>query len=215
MSELTKRLFSSCVLILLIYLSLLSSILLFALIYLVNFFSLVEFYMIFKKIFKNKKLYLFYVAITFFFYLTFFSVIIWTYLIPLNSEKIISITFILLICTLTDIGGFVVGKTIGGKKITKISPKKTYSGVIGSFLLPLTICYLFYNNFIHHFDFNINVFVIIIFVSTISQLGDLIISFLKRKASIKDSGSIIPGHGGVLDRIDGILLGLPIGIILI
>ena len=215
MSELTKRLFSSCVLILLIYLSLLSSILLFALIYLVNFFSLVEFYMIFKKIFKNKKLYLFYVAITFFFYLTFFSVIIWTYLIPLNSEKIISITFILLICTLTDIGGFVVGKTIGGKKITKISPKKTYSGVIGSFLLPLIICYLFYNNFIHHFDFNINVFVIIIFVSTISQLGDLIISFLKRKANIKDSGSIIPGHGGVLDRIDGILLGLPIGIILI
>ena len=121
----------------------------------------------------------------------------------------------LLICSLTDIGGYLVGKSVGGKKINKISPKKTYSGVVGSFILPLIICYLFDIYLNDQSNFSFNVITIIISVSFISQLGDLLISFLKRKAKIKDTGNIIPGHGGILDRIDGILLGLPLGIYLI
>ena len=145
----------------------------------------------------------------------FFSFLIWSYLIPLNKEKIISVIFILLICSLTDIGGYFIGKTIGGKKFNKISPNKTYSGVVGSFILPLIICYFFYVYFNNQLSFSLNVITIIISVSFISQLGDLLISFFKRKAKIKDTGNIIPGHGGILDRIDGILLGLPLGIYLI
>ena len=130
-------------------------------------------------------------------------------------EKIVSLIFILLICSLTDIGGYLVGKTIGGKKFNKISPNKTYSGVVGSFILPLIICYFFYIYLNNYFSFNTNVLIIIITVSIVSQLGDLLISFFKRKAKIKDTGNILPGHGGILDRIDGILLGLPLGIYLI
>ena len=148
-------------------------------------------------------------------YLTFFSLSIWVFLVPFNIEKIISLIFILLICSLTDIGGYLVGKTIGGKKFNKISPNKTYSGVVGSFVLPLIICYLFYNNLNNYLNFNTHVLIVIISVSIVSQLGDLLISFFKRKAKIKDTGNILPGHGGILDRIDGILLGLPLGTYLI
>ena len=119
------------------------------------------------------------------------------------------------ICIATDIGGFTFGKIIGGKKITKISPNKTYSGLIGSYVFALFVGSLFYyiQNDIYSIDINIFFFVII--VSSISQIGDLIISYFKRKAKIKDTGSFLPGHGGILDRIDGILFALPIGIILI
>ena len=87
--------------------------------------------------------------------------------------------------------------------------------MVGSFILPLIICYFFYVYFNNQLSFSLNVITVIISVSFISQLGDLLISFFKRKAKIKDTGNIIPGHGGILDRIDGILLGLPLGIYLI
>ena len=215
MSELTKRFLSSSFLLIIIYLSLLNSFFLFIALLLISFFSLDEFIKIFKKIFKKKNLFFFIISTILLLYLTFFSLSIWVFLVPFNIEKSISLIFILLICSLTDIGGYLVGKTIGGKKFNKISPNKTYSGVVGSFVLPLIICYLFYNNLNNYLNFNTHVLIVIISVSIVSQLGDLLISFFKRKAKIKDTGNILPGHGGILDRIDGILLGLPLGTYLI
>tara|TARA_Y100000741_G_scaffold361342_1_gene345131 strand:- start:824 stop:1195 length:372 start_codon:yes stop_codon:yes gene_type:complete len=121
----------------------------------------------------------------------------------------------MLISVSTDVGGFVFGKLIGGKKLTSISPNKTYAGVVGSLLLSLTLGYVYFitqNNLIL---FNVNLFVLIIIVSIVSQIGDLFISFLKRKAKIKDTGTLLPGHGGILDRIDGMIFALPVGINLI
>ena len=120
-----------------------------------------------------------------------------------------------MICISTDIGGFIFGKLVGGKKLTQISPNKTYSGVFGSFFLSITFGYFYYIFYKTYLIFEVNYLILIAIISLISQIGDLIISFLKRKAKIKDTGSILPGHGGILDRIDGILFALPFGIILI
>ena len=122
------------------------------------------------------------------------------------------ILFILLFgCIGSDIGGFIVGKTFEGPKLTKISPKKTISGAFGSILFTIiTICILIFYFFK---NFNYNIILISIFTSISCQLGDLFFSYLKRKAKIKDTGNILPGHGGILDRLDGILFGIPIGFI--
>ena len=116
-----------------------------------------------------------------------------------------------MICIFSDIGGYIFGKTFKGRKLTKISPKKTYSGMIGSYVFPLSLIIIL----ILYLDLNYNFIFITIFVSTISQIGDLFISYLKRKAKIKDTGSFLPGHGGLLDRLDGILFAIPVGIFLI
>ena len=120
--------------------------------------------------------------------------------------------FIILICIFTDIGGYVFGNIFKGPKLTKISPSKTYSGVIGSFLFSLIIGIIFVkyleNNLL---DSDLTKIIIsILMISLISQLGDLIISFFKRKAKLKDTGKILPGHGGLLDRIDGIIFVMPL-----
>tara|TARA_Y100000816_G_C25661713_1_gene351235 strand:+ start:147 stop:503 length:357 start_codon:yes stop_codon:yes gene_type:complete len=116
---------------------------------------------------------------------------------------------------MSDIGGFIFGKLIGGKKLTRISPNKTYSGVIGSFLFSFIFAYLFYYFQKNFLIFEINIFLLITLVSLSSQIGDLTISFFKRKANMKDTGYILPGHGGILDRIDGILIAIPFGTMLI
>ena len=121
--------------------------------------------------------------------------------------------FILIICISTDIGGYVFGKIFKGPKLTKISPKKTYAGVIGSFLLSLTTGLIFINYFGKDLTIlntkGYAILMIILFISFVSQLGDLIISYFKRKAKLKDTGKIIPGHGGLLDRIDGLIFVFP------
>ena len=120
---------------------------------------------------------------------------------------------IITICIFTDIGGYLFGNIFKGPKLTRISPKKTYSGVFGGFLLSLIAGLIFTNYFsIGKKIFNEDLFLIIIilFISMISQIGDLIISFFKRKAKLKDTGKIIPGHGGLLDRIDGMIFVFPI-----
>ena len=118
---------------------------------------------------------------------------------------------ITLICVSTDIGGYTFGKIFKGIKLTKISPNKTYSGLIGSFLLSICVAIFIFNNL----DFQINILLLAFLISLFSQIGDLFISFLKRKANIKDTGTFLPGHGGLLDRLDGIILAVPIGIILV
>ena len=122
--------------------------------------------------------------------------------------------FIIIICIFTDIGGYVFGKIFKGPKLTKISPQKTYSGVIGSFLLSL-MAGLILINYLSEDMVNLDVYalpvvLVILLISLISQLGDLIISYFKRKAKLKDTGKILPGHGGLLDRIDGMIFVFPI-----
>ena len=120
--------------------------------------------------------------------------------------------FILVVCIFTDIGGYLFGKIFKGPKLTKISPNKTYAGVLGSFVLSL-IAGLIYINYFSKKEVtdtdHLFIFSIILFISLISQIGDLIISFFKRKAKLKDTGKIIPGHGGLLDRIDGLIFVFP------
>ena len=123
---------------------------------------------------------------------------------------------VVIICVSTDIGGYVFGNIFKGPKLTKISPKKTYSGVIGSFLLSLIFTNLFLDflSNVETFEFTKEMFLFILLVSFVSQIGDLIISYFKRKSKIKDTGTIIPGHGGILDRIDGVIFALPFSYVL-
>jgi len=118
---------------------------------------------------------------------------------------------VVIICVSTDIGGYVFGNIFKGPKLTKISPNKTYSGVIGSFLLSLIFTNLFLDflSNVETFEFTKEMFLFILLVSLVSQIGDIIISYFKRKSKIKDTGTIIPGHGGILDRIDGMIFALP------
>ena len=119
--------------------------------------------------------------------------------------------FILFICVLTDLGGYFFGKILKGPKLTKISPKKTISGFIGGFLLPLLIFYLLSKSEVltlNNKNLSVNFSSIILFIITISfisQVGDIAVSYFKRLSGIKNSGNIIPGHGGILDRIDGMI----------
>jgi len=117
--------------------------------------------------------------------------------------------FILSICFFSDIGGYIIGKLIGGKKLTKISPNKTISGSIGSFSFSVFPLLLFYNYNQYEYFFSINNLLFCLMISLVCQLGDLFISYLKRKAKIKDTGVILPGHGGLLDRVDGIIFAVP------
>lgn len=215
MNYIAKRILTSIALLLLIYLCLKSSYFLAATLILLSFFAINEFNQIYNIIFKDKNFFKFVSILLSILYLTLFSLIIWFNLNSTDYLQIVSLIFLLLICVLTDIGGFIFGKIVGGKRLTKISPNKTYSGMIGSFIFSLSFGYLFYYTQKKILTFNFNIFVIILIVSLTSQIGDLLISYLKRKSKIKDTGSILPGHGGILDRIDGILLGIPLGIFLI
>ena len=127
------------------------------------------------------------------------------------SGDYIYFLIILLICISTDIGGYIFGKILKGPKLTKISPKKTYSGVIGGYLFSIIILSLWLSSdlFIKPQELNSDTFILIIIISTVSQIGDIIVSYFKRLSKIKDTGKIIPGHGGLLDRIDGMIFAFP------
>ena len=132
-----------------------------------------------------------------------------------RSEGPFFFLYIISICFFTDIGGYMFGKIVGGKKLSKISPNKTISGTIGSFIF--SIFPLLINLKLNYLDleFNFNNLIFCLFISLVSQLGDLFVSFIKRKAEIKDTGNLLPGHGGVLDRLDGIIFAVPFSYLLI
>ena len=167
-----------------------------------------EFLYLSCNIFKNKLglillniFFISYIFIFCFIFLMFFN----------NTLLKYTLSIILFGCIASDIGGFIFGKIFKGPKLTKISPNKTYSGAIGSIVLTLiTVSILFYY-FLK--IFNLDTIILALVVSIFCQLGDLLFSLLKRKAKIKDTGNILPGHGGVLDRLDGIYLGIPVGIL--
>ena len=116
---------------------------------------------------------------------------------------------ILFICIFTDIGGYVFGKTFKGPRLTSYSPKKTISGLVGSYLLSLLLIPFFFYFDLYEKNFVLSKIMFVILISTASQLGDIILSYFKRKSNLKDTGKIIPGHGGLLDRIDGMIFAFP------
>ena len=125
----------------------------------------------------------------------------------------IYILYSVLVAIFSDVGGLIIGKTFKGKKLTKISPNKTISGSFGSFFFSLLLIPLFMGQ-LTSFNFLILILITLL-ISLISQLGDLFISFLKRKAKVKNTSDILPGHGGFLDRVDGIIFAIPLGIMLL
>ena len=126
-----------------------------------------------------------------------------------RSESPIFFLYLISICIFTDIGGYAFGKIIGGKKLSKISPNKTISGMVGSFIFSAVPLIIVLNYNYLDLEFNLNNIIFCWLVSLISQLGDLFISLIKRKAKIKDTGNLLPGHGGILDRMDGIIFAVP------
>ena len=130
-------------------------------------------------------------------------------------EGSIFFLYVICICFFTDIGGYVFGNIIGGRKLTKISPNKTISGTIGSFIFSIIPLIIFFILGYLDIEFSLKNITFCLLISVISQLGDLSVSYLKRKAKIKDTGNILPGHGGVLDRIDGIIFAVPFSYFLI
>jgi len=130
----------------------------------------------------------------------------------INLNLYLVFIYSLLIAILSDIGGLVVGKIVKGKKLNKISPNKTISGSLGSFIFSLFLIPFFLG---HFYDYNILIIILFtIIISFASQLGDLLISLLKRKAKVKNTSDLLPGHGGVLDRIDGIIFAIPVGLLI-
>ena len=130
-----------------------------------------------------------------------------------DGENLVFFLFIFLICISTDIGGYIFGKIFKGPKLIKISPNKTYSGMLGGYIFSFIIIFLLFEYSELLFNTNTKwlpkVYLHIVIISTVSQIGDIIISYFKRLSKIKDTGKIIPGHGGILDRIDGMIFAFP------
>ena len=133
-----------------------------------------------------------------------------------RSQNLEGFLLIILICVSTDIGGYLFGKLFKGPKLTKISPKKTQSGMMGSYILAIVASTIFIQQYTNEISIDKNIitsdfkfFIIVLLISSVSQGGDLIISVFKRQSKIKNTGQIIPGHGGLLDRIDGMIFVFP------
>ena len=213
-SELLKRSISSLFLMSLVFLSaLINDYIFLSILFIVVILSWIEWIKVIEKI-RFKKIYRIIHIILFLIYLLIAFIVCFNVFV---IDKYFFLT-ILMICVFADVGGYVFGKTFGGKKLTKISPNKTISGSIGSFILSYVgffVIYLYFGDLLF-VRLQIEALVFIpFFISLICQLGDLFISYFKRRAKIKNTGNLIPGHGGLLDRIDGSIFALPIGFIII
>jgi len=177
--------------------------------------SWIEFYALISKILKRNilkdKFFKFFYKTLSLIYLSGLVYLIFAIESEYSNLKIY-LLYSVLVAVLSDIGGLVCGKIFKGKKLTKISPNKTISGSIGSFIFSTLLIPFFYKVQID--ETLVSLFLITIIISLTSQLGDLLISLLKRKAKVKDTSDLLPGHGGVLDRIDGIIFAIPLGIYL-
>tara|TARA_B100000989_G_scaffold154743_1_gene115408 strand:+ start:114 stop:779 length:666 start_codon:yes stop_codon:yes gene_type:complete len=213
-NELIKRSLTSVVLILILVSMFFSSTIMISMITIISFITFYEFNRLIFKVFKNKILKLLAGSLMLL-YLFIFVIIIFfvestQYSNPLYK---LYVFYVIIVCINSDIGGYIIGKIFKGKKLTKISPNKTISGSIGSFIFSLLAIPIFIND-LSFISLNLLIIITLI-ISLISQLGDLFISYLKRLSKVKDTGNILPGHGGILDRIDGILFAVPIGFFLL
>ena len=213
-SELLKRSISSLFLMCFVFLSaLINDYIFLSILFIVIIFSWIEWVSVIEKV-RFKKIYRIIHIILFLIYLLIAFIVCFNVFV---IDKYFFLT-ILMICVFSDVGGYVFGKTFGGKKLTKISPNKTISGSIGSFILSYIGFFVIYLYFGDLFFVRLQIEALVFipfFISLICQVGDLFISYYKRKAKIKNTGNLIPGHGGLLDRIDGTIFALPIGFILI
>ena len=212
MIELKKRIITSLFLFILLILMYIYNYVLIIAVIIISLIVWIEFFGLIMKIFyknnlKNKIFRLFFKG-TSLIYLCLLSFLIVLIFSNENIYKFFAI-YSLLVAITSDIGGMVFGKFFKGKKLTKISPKKTISGSIGAFVFSILLIFIFNKNFENYVFMKVLFFTVT--VSFISQIGDLFISFLKRKANVKDTSDILPGHGGFLDRIDGIIFALPFG----
>jgi phosphatidate cytidylyltransferase len=213
--EIKKRIFTSILLLSLLTLMFLYNYILISSLIIITVLSWIEFYALIAKIFKkennnNMILRFIYKSMS----LLYLSILIYFIIIikSTNTEMVPVLIFSIVIAIVSDVGGLVVGKIFKGKKLTKISPKKTISGALGSIIFSLLLI-PFFNNFFQ--DYKISILILItLTISLSAQIGDLFISFLKRKAKVKDTSNLLPGHGGVLDRIDGIIFALPVGLLI-
>tara|TARA_B110000238_G_scaffold57069_1_gene62388 strand:- start:499 stop:1161 length:663 start_codon:yes stop_codon:yes gene_type:complete len=215
-TELKKRIFTSIILITLLSLMYFYTFILIISLIIIAIIVWVEFYALISKIFKknttkDKFLRFFYKTISLFYlsFLVYFLILVESHYLDLK----IYILYSVLVAIFSDLGGLIIGKIFKGKKLTKISPNKTISGSIGSFFFSLLLIPLFIGQ-LTSINFLILILITLL-ISLISQLGDLFISFLKRKAKVKNTSDILPGHGGFLDRVDGIIFAIPLGIMLL
>ena len=201
-SELLKRIITSIVIFPILLLVLINS--KFYLIIFLSVFYLLSFY----EVYKNSNSLKFTIISNILLLIAFYS---FYYLRGDTNKELIFLCWALFTTFLSDMGGYIFGKIFGGKKLTKISPNKTYSGAFGSLvlsLLSLPILLLFQKNFLNEILINflqLNFYFFTLLISLIAQMGDIIVSYWKRRFNIKDTGKIFPGHGGVLDRIDGLI----------
>jgi len=206
--DLKKRFLTGILLLLLLYLIFNFKIILIYSLIIIGVVSVLEFLHISNMIFKNKT---YLVLFNIFFIIYLYSLLVTFFFISNIFGLKLLIYVLLLTCVASDLGGYIFGKIFRGPKLTKISPNKTYSGAIGSIFFSIfivSITSIYFLNFL-----NLKLIFVAFATSIFCQLGDLLISFLKRKAKLKDTGNFLPGHGGILDRIDGIIFGLPIGFI--
>ena len=205
--DLKKRIITSFILLSFLFFAFMNNYILGYILMIISVFSILEFIGMTKIFLKKKKILQLLINLIFIFYIFYFSTLLLTFSFSLSIK--ILIFLILLICIASDIGGYIFGKIIKGPKLTKISPNKTISGAIGSLVFSSVFAIIFIYFLTKNFDSYV---VIIGLITSIGcQIGDLFFSFLKRKASLKDTGNFLPGHGGILDRIDGILIGMPVG----
>ena len=215
-SELKKRIFTSVILIILLSLMYFYTFILIISLIIIAIIVWIEFYALISKIFKknntkDKFLRFFYKTISLFYlsFLVYFLILVESHYLDLK----IYILYSVLVAIFSDVGGLIIGKTFKGKKLTKISPNKTISGSVGSFFFSLLLIPLFMDQ-LTSFNFLILISITLL-ISLISQLGDLFISLLKRKAKVKNTSDMLPGHGAFLDRVDGIIFAIPLGIMLL
>ena len=210
--NLKKRIYTSLGLFIFTFLIAGSSVILIFGLIILGVLSILEFLNLTKKIIKSK-FSLFVINSFLIIYISIFCLLFF-YFTNFLQLKIILFS-LLLTCVASDIGGFVFGNLFKGPKLTKISPKKTYSGAVGGYFLSIIFVF-FFISYWHLFNietsnkfFDLKIFVLTLMISTVSQIGDLIVSYFKRSSKIKDTGNIIPGHGGLLDRIDGMIFAFP------
>ena len=207
-TEIKKRILTSIFLFVLLIVVFLNNFILGFLLINISIFGFIEFTYISQKILVKKKILQFLINFLFILYISIFAILF--FIFSIIGQFKIFLFFCLIICIFSDIGGYGIGKTFKCPKLTKFSQNKTISGSMGSFVFSSIISLIF----IYYFDGTYRLFLLALFVSLSCQIGDIFFSYLKRKAKIKDTGKILPGHGGILDRIDGILVGIPLGLLL-